>query len=112
MPPTRTILVPPFDPAMMVCLLLYAYCIGVFSSRKIAKSCERNCFPGHRRPPAARFSHPQPFPQAPPPSLRRRLREVLFLAKAAGLVRLAKFAFDGTKVLANACDTRPWATAI
>ena len=27
---------PPFDPAMMVCLLLYAYCVGVFSSRKIA----------------------------------------------------------------------------
>ena len=24
---------PPFDPAMMVCLWLYAYCVGVFSSR-------------------------------------------------------------------------------
>src|SRR5437867_1586369 len=33
---------PPFDPAMMTCLLLYAYCVGVFSSRKIAKACERN----------------------------------------------------------------------
>ena len=33
---------PPFDPAMMVCLLLYAYCVGVFSSRKIAQACERN----------------------------------------------------------------------
>ena len=31
---------PPFDPAMMVCLLLYAYCVGVFSSRKIALACE------------------------------------------------------------------------
>src|SRR5215471_3679319 len=30
---------PPFDPAMMVCLLLYAYCVGVFSSRKIAWPC-------------------------------------------------------------------------
>src|SRR2546430_14916220 len=27
---------------MMVCLLLYAYCVGVFSSRKIAQACERN----------------------------------------------------------------------
>src|SRR6266568_1036577 len=27
---------PPFDPAMMGCLLLYAYSVGVFSSRKIA----------------------------------------------------------------------------
>jgi transposase len=33
---------PPFDPAMMVCLLLYAYCVGVFSSRKMALACERN----------------------------------------------------------------------
>ena len=29
---------PPFDPQMMVCLLLYADCVGVFSSRKIARS--------------------------------------------------------------------------
>ncbi len=28
---------PPYDPGMMVCLLLYAYCIGVPSSRKIEK---------------------------------------------------------------------------
>ena len=27
---------PPYDPAMMLCLLMYAYCVGVFSSRKIA----------------------------------------------------------------------------
>src|SRR5215510_8683457 len=33
---------PPFEPAMMVCLLLYAYCVGVFSSRKMALACERN----------------------------------------------------------------------
>src|SRR6266700_4948994 len=33
---------PPFEPAMMVCLLLFAYCVGVFSSRKIALACERN----------------------------------------------------------------------
>src|SRR6516162_7716802 len=33
---------PPFDPALMVCLLLYAYAVGVYSSRKIAAACERN----------------------------------------------------------------------
>src|SRR4029434_4366969 len=33
---------PPFAPAMLVCLLLYAYCVGVFSSRKIAQACERH----------------------------------------------------------------------
>src|SRR6476620_4714574 len=33
---------PPFDVTMMVTLLVYAYCIGVRSSRKIAAPCERN----------------------------------------------------------------------
>src|ERR1700676_1413739 len=33
---------PPFDPAGMGCLFLYGYCVGVFSSRKIALACERN----------------------------------------------------------------------
>ena len=31
---------PPFHPQMMLVLLLYSYCIGVFSSRKIAARCE------------------------------------------------------------------------
>ena len=39
---TETRGAPPFDPAMMVCLLLSAYCVGVFSSRKIALACERH----------------------------------------------------------------------
>ena len=29
---------PPFDPAMMTALLLYAYCNGVYSSRRIGKA--------------------------------------------------------------------------
>ncbi|MGL4554266.1 MAG: transposase [Gemmataceae bacterium] len=33
---------PPFDVAMMVTLLVYAYSVGVCSSRKIAAACERN----------------------------------------------------------------------
>src|SRR5437870_12536365 len=31
---------PPYDPVMMTALLLYAYCQGVYSSRKIARACE------------------------------------------------------------------------
>jgi len=31
---------PPYHPAMMVKLLVYGYCIGVLSSRKIAKATE------------------------------------------------------------------------
>ena len=33
---------PPFDVTMMVTLLVYAYAVGVRSSRKIAAACERN----------------------------------------------------------------------
>ena len=30
---------PPFDPRMMTALLLYSYCCGIYSSRRIAKAC-------------------------------------------------------------------------
>src|SRR5207247_5837165 len=33
---------PPYDPGMMATLLFYSYCVGVFSSRKIALACARN----------------------------------------------------------------------
>ena len=31
---------PPYRPVMMVALLLYAYCQGIYSSRRIARACE------------------------------------------------------------------------
>ncbi|MGB4994300.1 MAG: transposase, partial [Nitrospira sp.] len=31
---------PPYDPTMMVALLLYAYSQGLYASRRIAKACE------------------------------------------------------------------------
>ena len=94
---------PPFDPAMMVCLLLYAYCVGVFSSRKIAQACERNlaflAIVGDERPDFRTISlfrkdHLEAFADV--------FVQVLRLAKAAGLVRLGTIAVDGTKVQGNA----------
>src|SRR5271166_3378184 len=94
---------PPFDPAMMVCLLLYAYCVGVFSSRKIAQACERNlaflAIVGEERPDFRTISlfrktHLEAFAEV--------FVQVLRLAKAAGLVRLGTIAIDGTKVQGNA----------
>jgi transposase len=94
---------PPFDPAMMVCLLLYAYCVGVFSSRKIARACERNlaflAIVGDQRPDFRTISlfrktHLEAFADV--------FVQVLRLAKAAGLVRLGTIAVDGTKVQGNA----------
>jgi transposase len=94
---------PPFDPAMMVCLLLYSYCVGVFSSRKIAHACERNlaflAIVGTERPDFRTLSlfrknHLDAFADV--------FVQVLRLAQAAGLVRLGTIAVDGTKVQGNA----------
>src|SRR3954468_3507781 len=94
---------PPFDPAMMTCLLLYAYCVGVFSSRKIAQACERNlaflAIVGTERPDFRTISlfrkhHLDAFADV--------FVQVLRLAQAAGLVRLGTIAVDGTKVQGNA----------
>src|SRR3954464_4807728 len=94
---------PPFDPAMMTCLLLYAYCVGVFSSRKIAQACERNlaflAIVGTERPDFRTLSlfrknHLDAFADV--------FVQVLRLAAAAGLVRLGAIAVDGTKVQGNA----------
>jgi transposase len=94
---------PPFDPAMMTCLLLYAYCVGVFSSRKIARACERNlaflAIVGDQRPDFRTISlfrktHLEAFADV--------FVQVLRLAKAAGLVRLGTITVDGTKIQGNA----------
>ena len=81
---------PPFDPAMMVCLLLYGYCVGVFSSRKMALACERNlafiAIVGQERPEAFKDVFVQ----------------VVRLAGEAGLVKLGNVSTDGTKIPGNA----------
>ena len=98
---------PPFDPAMMTCLLLYAYCVGVFSSRKIAQACERNlaflAIVGDRRPDFRTISlfrkdHLEVFADV--------FVQVLRLAKAAGLVRLGTIVVDGTRSRAMPRGTR------
>ncbi len=94
---------PPFDPAMMTCLLLYAYCVGVFSSRKIARACERNlaflAIVGTERPDFRTISL---FRKTHLDAFADVFVQVLRLAQAAGLVRLGTIAVDGTKVQGNA----------
>ena len=94
---------PPFDPAMMVCLLLYSYCVGVFSSRKIAKACERNlaflAIVGDERPDFRTISE---FRKDHLDAFADVFVQVLRLAEEAGLVRLGTIAFDGSKVQGNA----------
>jgi transposase len=94
---------PPFDPAMMVCLLLYAYCVGVFSSRKIAWACERNLafmvIVGQERPDFRTISD---FRKLHLEAFKDVFVQVVRLAGEAGLVRLGNVATDGTKIQGNA----------
>jgi transposase len=94
---------PPFDPAMMVCLLLYAYCVGVYSSRKIALACERNlaflAIVGDDRPDFRTISD---FRKLHLTAFAHLFVVVLRLAKEAGLVQLGTLTTDGTKLPGNA----------
>jgi transposase len=94
---------PPFDPAMMVCLLLYAYCVGVFSSRKIAQACERNlafiAIVGQERPDFRTISD---FRKLPLEAFKDVFVQVLRIAGEAGMVKLGNVATDGTKIQGNA----------
>jgi transposase len=94
---------PPFDPAMMVCLLLYAYCVGVFSSRKIAQACERNlafiAIVGQERPDFRTISD---FRKLHLEAFKDVFVQVVRLAGEAGLVKLGNVSTDGTKMQGNA----------
>jgi transposase len=94
---------PPFDPAEMVCLTLYSYCVGVYSSRKIACACERNlaflAIVGKDRPDFRTISD---FRKLHLNALAELFIGVLRLAHEAGLVQLGLFATDGSKLPGNA----------
>src|SRR5712692_10033124 len=94
---------PPFDPAMMVCLLLYAYSVGVFSSRKIALACERNlafmAIGGEDRPD---FRTIRDFRKLHLKAFKAVCVQVVRLAGEAGLVKLGNVSTDGTTIQGNA----------
>ena len=94
---------PPFDPKMMVCRLLYAYCVGVFSSRKIAQACERNlafiAMVGQDRPDFRTISD---FRKLHLAAFCDVFVEVLRIAGESGLVKLGNVSTDGTKLQGNA----------
>src|SRR5256885_13134725 len=100
---TETRGAPPLDPAMMVCLLLYAYCVGVFSSRKLALACERNlafmAIVGQERPDFRTISD---FRKQHLEAFKEVFVQVVRLAREAGLVKLGNVSTDGTKIQGNA----------
>jgi transposase len=93
----------PFDPQMMVTVLLYAYATGTCSSRKIARKLEEDVayrvlaagsFPAHRTIAEFRQQHLAAF--------EALFVQVVQLARETGVVQLGTLAIDGTKVKANA----------
>jgi transposase len=94
---------PPFDVTMMVTLLVYSYCIGVTSSRKIAAACERNlafrAIVGNDPPDFRTISD---FRKIHLAAFKPLFLEVLRLAGEMGMVKLGNLSTDGTKLDANA----------
>jgi transposase len=92
-----------YHPALLVKLLIYAYCLGRTSSRKIERATYEDLpfrvlaadqHPDHDSIAAFRRRHL--------PALGDLFLEVLRLCQEAGLVKLGHVALDGTKVKANA----------
>jgi transposase/signal recognition particle subunit SEC65 len=94
---------PPYHPAMMVKVLLYAYCIGVPSSRKIEKRlCEDIAFRVLAANNTPDFRTISDFRKDHLKALAGLFLQVLKLCQKAGLVKLGHVALDGTKIKANA----------
>lgn len=94
---------PPHHPAMMTALLLYGYCRGVRSSRKLEQACEERvdfmAVTGRSKPDHTRISE---FRRRHREALLGLFEQVVTLCREAGLVTLGHVAIDGTKVQANA----------
>lgn len=94
---------PPYDPAMMLKLLLYGYSTGVTSSREMERRCvvdvafrwlSANTTPDYRS--LARFRRRHEA------ALGKLFQQVLVLCHEAGLLTLGRVALDGTKLRASA----------
>ena len=94
---------PPYHPQMMVKVLLYGYCTGVYSSRKLARqltdSVAFRFLAAGNQPDFRTVSE---FRRRHGAALAGLFEQVLRLCRRAGLVKLGQVAVDGTKIKANA----------
>src|ERR1700740_924533 len=98
---------PPFDPRMMVALLLHGYASGLYSSRRIARACrERNDFVMIVALDPPEFRTISDFRKRHLKALGALFLQVLKLCETAGLVKLGHVALDGTKIKANASKNK------
>lgn len=96
-----------YHPLLLTRLLLYGYCSGVTSSRRIEKACSddvafrylaANQHPDHDTVANFRREHLD--------ALAGLFVQALQLCQKAGLVKLGNVAIDGTKIMANASTRR------
>jgi len=91
-----------YHPLLLVRLLIYAYCLGVMSSRRIERATYEDVAFRY----LAADQHPDhdtvaSFRQAHLASLAGLFAQALGLCQRAGLVKLGQVAIDGTKMKAN-----------
>ncbi len=94
---------PPYDPRLMLKLLIYGYTTGVRSSRGIEKRCHDDvAFRFLAANQAPDFRSVARFRRRHLAALDALFLEILKLCQQAGMVKLGRVALDGSKVRANA----------
>jgi transposase len=94
---------PPYDPRLMVRILLYGYTTGVRSSRKLEAACvDVVAFRWLAAGTAPDYRSIARFRKRHLSALGHLFVQALALCQAAGMVKLGRVALDGTKLRANA----------
>jgi transposase len=94
---------PPYHPGMMTKILIYGYCVGVFSSRRMQKKLSEDV--GFRVLAAGNqpdFRTISDFRKLHLGALQGLFDQVLQIALQAGTMKLGRVVLDGSKVKANA----------
>lgn len=94
---------PPYDPRLMTKLLVYGYCTGVFSSRRIQKRLQEDIpFKVLAAGNEPDFRTISDFRKLHIGALQGLFEQVLAMALEVGAVKVGRVSLDGTKVKANA----------
>src|SRR5580704_5991636 len=94
---------PAYDPRLMTKLLVYGYCTGVFSSRRIQKRLQEDIpFKVLAADNEPDFRTISDFRKIHIAALQGLFEQVLEMALESGTVKLGRVSLDGTKVKANA----------
>jgi transposase len=92
-----------FDPALLTAVLLYAYCVGLRSSRAIERACVTDValrvVSAQQRPDHSTISR---FRARHSAQLAALFAQVLMVCGRAGMGQVGIVAVDGTKIAANA----------